>query len=117
VDVVLEASPLRDNAERLRAVAVLKAGGIFVSVNLDYPFNDELLAALTRKHATGALAANQPRHDWLTEIAQLIEAGQVKVHVSRVFPMAQVADAHRESATWHVRGKLILEVSKDGEPA
>jgi NADPH:quinone reductase-like Zn-dependent oxidoreductase len=39
------------------------------------------------------------------------------VHVSRVFPLAQVAAAHRESATWHVRGKLILEVRKADELA
>jgi len=117
VDVVLEASPVRDNAERLKAVAVLKDGGIFVSVNLDYPFNEEVLAALAQKQATGELSANQPRQDWLTEIAQLIDAGQVKVLVSKVFSLAQVAEAHRESATWHVRGKLVLEVANADEPA
>jgi NADPH:quinone reductase-like Zn-dependent oxidoreductase len=117
VDVVLEASPLRDNAERLKAVAVLKNGGIFVSVNLDYPFSEEMLAALAQKHATGELSANQPRQDWLTEIAQLIDAGQVKVFISKVFSLDQVAEAHRESATWHVRGKLVLEVTKADEPA
>ncbi|WP_324671264.1 NADP-dependent oxidoreductase [Hymenobacter sp. GOD-10R] len=116
VDVVIEASPLRDNAERLKAVAVLKNGGIFVSVNLDYPFSEEMLAALAQKHATGALSANQPRQDWLTEMAELIDAGKVKVFISNVFPLEQVAEAHRESATWHVRGKLILEVKKDSEP-
>ncbi len=117
VDVVLEASPLRDNAERIKAVSVLKEGGIFVSVNTDFPFNEEMLAALAQKHATGELSANQPRQDWLTEMAQLIDAGQVKVFVSKVFPLAQVADAHRESATWHTRGKLVLEVIKEDEPA
>ncbi|TVT39587.1 NADP-dependent oxidoreductase [Hymenobacter setariae] len=116
VDVVLEASPLRDNAERLKAVAVLKDGGIFVSVNTDFPFDEEVLAALAQKHATGELAANQPRQDWLTEIAQLIDAGQVKVLISKVFSLAQVAEAHRESATWHVRGKLVLAVTKVDEP-
>jgi NADPH:quinone reductase-like Zn-dependent oxidoreductase len=116
VDVVLEASPVRDNAERLKAVAVLKDGGIFVSVNLDYPFNEEVLAALAQKHATGELSANQPRQDWLTEIAQLIDAGQVKVLISKVFSLEQVAEAHRESATWRVRGKLVLEVTKTDEP-
>jgi NADPH:quinone reductase-like Zn-dependent oxidoreductase len=117
VDVVLEASPVRDNAERLKVVSVLKEGGILVSVNLDYPFNEEVLAALAQKHATGALSANQPRQDWLTEIAQLIDAGQVKVLVSKVFSLAQVAEAHRESATWHVRGKLVLDVANTDEPA
>jgi NADPH:quinone reductase-like Zn-dependent oxidoreductase len=117
VDVVLEASPVRDNAERLKAVAVLKEGGIFVSVNLDYPFNEEVLAALAQKHATGALSANQPRQDWLTEIAQLIDAGQVKVLISKVFSLAQVAEAHRESATQRVRGKLVLAVTNAAESA
>ncbi|WP_375417591.1 NADP-dependent oxidoreductase [uncultured Hymenobacter sp.] len=117
LDVVLEASPLRDNAERLRAVTVLKEGGILVSVNTDFPFDEAVQAALTKKQVKGELAANQPRQDWLTEITQLIDAGQVKVFVSQVFPLEQVAKAHGESQTWHVRGKLVLEVRKDDEPA
>ena len=117
VDVVVEASPLRDNDERLKAVATLKEGGIFVSVNLDFPFNETVLTALAQKQAKGALSANQPRQEWLQEIAQLIDAGSVKVFVSNVFPLAQVAEAHRESQTWHVRGKLVLEVTPAGEPA
>jgi NADPH:quinone reductase-like Zn-dependent oxidoreductase len=98
VDVVLEASPLRDNAARAHAVGVLKPGGIFVSVNTDFPFDEAVEAALTRQQATGALSANQPRREWLQE-------------------MAQVADAHRESQTWHVQGKLVLEIQQDDEPA
>ncbi len=117
VDVVLEASPLRDNAERLKAVAVLRPGGILVSVNLDFPFSEEVTAALTQKQATGELSANQPRRDWLEEITQLIDAGQVQVFINKVFPLEQAAAAHRESATWHVRGKLVLEISKSDDPA
>ena len=117
VDVVLEASPLRDNAERLKAVAVLKEGGIFVSVNVDFPFDEAVRAALAQKQATGELSNNQPRQEWLQEIAQLIDAGQVKVLISKVFSLAQVADAHRESQTWHVRGKLVLAIRPDDEPA
>jgi NADPH:quinone reductase-like Zn-dependent oxidoreductase len=116
VDVVLEASPLRDNQERLKAVSVVKAGGMFVSVNTDLPFNDEVLAALAKKQVVGELSANQPRQEWLAEIARLIDAGDVTVFVNKVFPLEQVAEAHRESETWHVRGKLVLEVKKEGEP-
>jgi len=116
VDLVLEASPVRDNAERLKAVAALKPGGRFVSVNLDYPFDDALLAALAARPATGALSANQARADWLAEISQLIEAGRVRVVVSQVYPLARVADAHRESQTWHVRGKLVLQLTPEDEP-
>lgn len=117
VDVVLEASPVRDNAARVKAVGLLKEGGLFVSVNTDFPFDEAMQAALAAKKATGTLAANQPRQEWLAEIAGLIDAGQVKVLVSQVYPLAQVAEAHRESQTWHVRGKLVLEIRKDDEPA
>ena len=113
VDVVLEASPLRDNAERLKVVPVLKTGGIFVTVNADAPFDEAVLAALAQKQATGELSMNKPRGEWLQEMAQLIDAGQVQVHVSRVYPLAQVAEAHRESQTQRVRGKLVLEIHSD----
>lgn len=115
VDVVLEASPLRDNQERLKSVAVLKEGGTLVTVNIDLPFDDAVLAALASKQAKGELSANQPRQEWLIEIARLIDEGTVHVFISKVFPLERVADAHRESQTWHVRGKLILEVHQDDQ--
>lgn len=113
VDIVLEASPIRDNSERLKSVSVLKEGGTFVTVNIDAPFNEEVLSALAKKQATGELVANQARQDFLTDIATLIDEGKVKVYISKIFPLEQVAEAHRESETWHVRGKLVLEVRKE----
>lgn len=113
VDIVFEASPLRDNSERVKSVTVLKHGGIFVSVNIDLPFNDQVLSALEKKHGKGELSANQPKQAYLTEIAQLIDEKKVKVYISKVFPLEEVAEAHRESQTWHVRGKLVLEVRKE----
>ena len=117
VDVVLEASPVRDNAERVKIIPALKPGGRFVTVNIDVPFDEAVQAALAGQQATGELSANQPRGEWLAEIAQLIDAGQVKVLVSRAFPLAQVAAAHRESQTWRVRGKLVLQLEPGVELA
>ena len=113
IDIVLEAAPNRDDNERLKSVKVLKEGGIFVSVNVDHPFDEKLIEAMAKKNIQGALAYNQGRQDWLKEIAQLIDDGKVKVLVSKVYPLNQVADAHRESETWHVRGKLVLEIRKE----
>ncbi len=115
VDLVLEASPLRDNQERLKAVSVLKEGGILISVNTDFPFNDTVMEALAKKGATGELAPNQPRQEWLQEMAQLIDEGKVQVFIKKVFALEQVAEAHRESESWHVQGKLVLEVAKQEE--
>lgn len=117
IDVVFDAAPHRDNNERIRSVKVLKEGGILVSVNIDFPFNDAVQQALAQKNTIGELAAVQVRGDWLQEMAQLIDEGKVKVVISKIYPLEQVTEAHKESETWHVRGKLILEIRKEGEKA
>jgi NADPH:quinone reductase-like Zn-dependent oxidoreductase len=115
IDVVFDASPLRDNNERLKCISVLKKGGIYVSVNIDFPFGDEIKEALAKKNAKGEIVGGSSyvSGEYLKEIAQLIDEGKVKVIISKVFPLEQVAEAHRESETWHVRGKLVLEVRKE----
>ena len=69
------------------------------------------MKVLAEKGAKGEMSPNQPKQEWLQEITQLIDDGKVKVFISQVFPLAQVAEAHRESETWHTRGKLVLEVN------
>lgn len=114
IDVVLEASPVRDNSERLKSVSVLKDSGIFVSVNVDFPFNDDVQEALRKKHARGAFLFSQTNHfAWLNEIAKWIDEGKVKVIISNIYPLDKVAEAHKQSETWHVQGKLVLEVRKE----
>jgi len=116
IDVVFDASPLRDNNERLKCVSVLKEGGNYVSVNVDFPFSGEIKKALAEKNAKGELVGGRGSYfsgEYLKEIAQLIDEDKVKVVISKVYPLEQVAEAHRESETWHVRGKLVLEVRKE----
>lgn len=112
IDVVFDAAPHSDTNRNLRSVKVLKEGGILVSVNINAGISDAVKNELEKKNAKGEAFGMQARQDWLQEIAQLIEAEKVKVIVSNVFPLEQVAEAHRESQTWHVRGKIVLEVIK-----
>ena len=44
----------------------------------------------------------------LAEAAKLAAAGTFSLPVTRTFPFADAAAAHRESAGGHVRGKLVL---------
>lgn len=113
VDIVLEASSVRDNMERLKSVKVLKEKGILVSVNTDFSFNDEVMKALAKKNANGELSANQPRKEWLEEIAKLIEADKVKVSTGKVFPLEKVVEAHNFMENKSIDGKLILQVRKE----
>lgn len=45
----------------------------------------------------------------LDEIAELIEDGDVKVHIEKAFSLDQVAQAHALLEGGHVRGKLVLD--------
>jgi NADPH:quinone reductase-like Zn-dependent oxidoreductase len=45
----------------------------------------------------------------LSELAELIAAGQLEIPVAAVFPLAGVQDAYRRLAQGHLRGKIVLE--------
>lgn len=115
MDVVFNATPTTsvDEALRLRSVPVLKEGGIFVCTHGVWP-NEEFKELLARKHATVAMAGVDINHyHCLTEVAKLIDAGKVKPIISKVYPWEQAAEAHRDSETKHVRGKIVLEIHKE----
>ncbi len=114
IDLVFDASPLRDETARLKSISILKDGGIFVSVNVDFPFSEAVKDALQKKGAKGeVVAAQMNQRHWLNEMAKWVDEGKMTVAISKVYPLAEVAEAHRESETWHVRGKLVLEIRKE----
>lgn len=114
VDVVFDASPVRDEEARMNMAATLKEGGIFVTVQIAYPFSNEFLEVLANKHAEGKMIRRElDVSQSLTDIAKLIEAGKVKVVISKVYPLEKVAEAQLESETKHVRGKIVLEIRKE----
>jgi NADPH:quinone reductase-like Zn-dependent oxidoreductase len=115
VDLVFNASPVRDNETRLKSATVLKEGGIFVCTQLDVPLDDELKATLAKKNATGTLVGGggMGYTATLTGTTKLINEGKVKAVISKVYPLERVAEAHLESETKHVRGKIVLEIRKE----
>ncbi|MBL3658132.1 NADP-dependent oxidoreductase [Fulvivirga sediminis] len=114
IDVVFEASSVRDNNERLKSIAVLKKGGIFISANVDFPFDDAVKEAMEKKNVKGEFLAAQTNHlTWLNQFTQWINEGKVKVTLGKEYSLEEVAEAHEESETGQVRGKFILEVRKE----
>ncbi|RKS76904.1 NADPH:quinone reductase-like Zn-dependent oxidoreductase [Actinomadura pelletieri DSM 43383] len=50
----------------------------------------------------------------VADAARLYDEGRLKIHVRGVFPLDRAADAHREVATGHGRGKVVLAVQGSG---
>jgi NADPH:quinone reductase-like Zn-dependent oxidoreductase len=53
----------------------------------------------------------KPRGGNLEKLNALIEAGKVRPVIERVFPLEEIADAHRLSERGHVRGKIVVKIS------
>ena len=56
----------------------------------------------------GLIAAREHQVDILRQCGELIDAGQLRLHVSRVLPLEQAAEAHRQIETGHTVGKVVL---------
>lgn len=90
---------------RERSFNVLVRNGIMVST-LGEP--DRSKAEARGVQVAGYTA--QPNGRQLAEIAGLIDAGKVRVHIDRVFPLAEAAKAQRTLEQEHNRGKIVLKV-------
>ena len=102
VDVVFETVG-GETAER--SLCTLKPGGLFVTIV------DRRNAALAEKTRQAGLRfagiTVEPDYHGLEELTRLVDAGKLKVHVAKTFPLEQAADAHRFLAT-KPTGKVVL---------
>jgi len=103
VDVVLD---LIGGDTQERSWKVLKPGGILLSTV--QPPSEETAAAHGVRQ--GFIASAPPISQTLTEVARMIDDGQLKPTVSRVLPLQDAQKAHELIEAKHVHGKLILQV-------
>ncbi|AKD57430.1 NADP-dependent oxidoreductase [Spirosoma radiotolerans] len=115
IDVVFNATPTTtvDEALRLRSVPVLNEGGIFVCTHGVWP-SELFKGLLAKKKATVSMAGVDVNHHKIfTEVAKLIDLGKVKAVVNKVYPWERAAQAHHDSETKHVRGKIVLQIYQE----
>lgn len=109
VDVVIDLVGNAHDRTGSRSLAVLRPGGLLVTVPT---------AGWTRyaeEAADAGVSATSfrvtPDGVTLATIARLLESGELVVYVDRVFPIDDAAAAHRALDEHHARGKLVLQIS------
>jgi NADPH:quinone reductase-like Zn-dependent oxidoreductase len=122
-DVVLDGVGNSVWPSSLRA---LRFGGRLVALTMDIPhepcgklkFFSTVIAGLAAGNVRAVLRGRRmvmvrvkPRGGDLEKISALIEAGKIRPVIEKVFPLEQIAEAHRLSEAGHVRGKLVVRVS------
>ena len=84
---------------------VLKKGGLLVATAVP-PSPERAAAAGVRAQ----MLRTPPRGDVLAKIADLVDAGRVRVAVSHEFALADAARAHALGESGQARGKIVLHV-------
>lgn len=82
----------------------VRPGGRVVSIADTAPAGD-------RDDVTGRYVFVRPSAAGLDALAELIDAGALRVEVAATHPLEEAAAAHRILEEGHVRGKVVLEVS------
>lgn len=103
VDVVFD---LIGGETQERSWDVLKEGGVLVST-----LNEPSQEMARRKNARAARYTARPDGQQLARIADLIDRGRVRVHISRVLAFAEMERAQRLLSEGHIRGKLVVSLA------
>jgi NADPH:quinone reductase-like Zn-dependent oxidoreductase len=90
-----------------RSWKVLRQGGILVSTVEEPEPTEEARARKIRSE----MILVSPSGTLLTEIARLIDSGQIKVRVSAVMPLNEAEKAQELARSYHHRGKVVLQVA------
>ena len=103
VDIVLDTI----GGETLeRSWKVLKPGGILVST-IQPPSEESAAAHNVRQ---GFVATAPPIGPTLTEVARLVDSGQLMPYVSTLLPLREIRRAHEMMESMHTNGKIVLQV-------
>jgi NADPH:quinone reductase-like Zn-dependent oxidoreductase len=86
-----------------RSIPVLRDGGHASSILVPSP-----PAGIEQRRIQFRYVFVRPDAEHLAEIAGLIDAGDVRVHIQDELPVEQAARAHEAIETGHTRGKIVL---------
>ena len=104
VDVVLD---LIGGDTQQRSWAVLRPGGILIGTV--QPPSEEMAAAHGVRQ--NFVSTAPPIKTVLTEVAHLVDTGQLKPIVSAILPLSEIQKAHEMVEGKHVHGKVVLAVT------
>jgi NADPH:quinone reductase and related Zn-dependent oxidoreductases len=108
IDLVIDLIGNVHDETGTRSLSVMRPGSLIISVPTgSWPgYLEDAAAAGMRATDIKALSDTAT----LNSIAELIDAGEVRVHVDRDFPLEEAAAAHRMIEEGHTRGKIVLRV-------
>jgi NADPH:quinone reductase-like Zn-dependent oxidoreductase len=109
VDVVLDSVSV-DPVARARSLAVLRPGGLLVSILPVVPVDPDELAGIAGRGLRFAALLVEADGAGMRAIADLAETGALRAHIEATFPLTEAAKAHTLGETGRTTGKIVLTV-------
>lgn len=107
VDVVLD---LIGGEYGRRSLDCLRPGGLLLGAALDPGATEEDANRRGRQYRwLGGTRMARP----LDVLRDLVDAGQLKIHVERTYPLSELPAAHAHADTGRVTGKLVITIGDD----
>jgi NADPH:quinone reductase-like Zn-dependent oxidoreductase len=103
VDLVLDAIG-KDNIDR--SLEVIRPGGTLISIPSG--LNEQVTDKAKSRGVNGFFFLVQSNGEDMHAIADLLQKGHLKAHVGKVFPFAEMKEAHLLQETGRVVGKVVL---------
>jgi NADPH:quinone reductase-like Zn-dependent oxidoreductase len=107
VDVVLDAV---GGDVQQRSFAVLKPGGVLVAIT--QPPSEEEAA---KHHVKASMLLTEVTSAGLRKVAELIDTGEIKPFVGKIYPLSEVARAWRDARLHPVEGKIVFKVAAEAD--
>jgi NADPH:quinone reductase-like Zn-dependent oxidoreductase len=114
-----EKSPFEKNLEKVdvvldtvggevlqRSYGVIKPGGVLVSI-VQPPSEQEA----NKYHITASMLVTEPNSATLHKLGELVDSGQIKPHIGKVYPINEVANAWRDKQ--YIEGKLAFTLAAE----
>ena len=95
-----------DNIDR--SLEIIKPGGTLISIPSG--LNEAVSEKSKSKGINGYFILVQSNGEDMAKIAELLESGVIKSHVSATFSLDKIGDAHLQVETGKTRGKVVIVV-------
>lgn len=93
-----------------RSYGVIKPGGVLVAI-VQPPSEQEA----KKYHITATMLVTEPSSGTLHKLGDLIDSGQIKPFIGKVYPLSEVADAWREKSAQNIEGKIAFKIAAEAD--